>query len=108
MDPNGIDKLSFILNEIAPVEEEKLQWEQRLGPFWKHLLALDLEVIASAMQQIWDRIRGLEARKRVLVQEQQALIVQTTIDHDNRGGDNKSPSTFFSFRRFKQVSVEAN
>jgi hypothetical protein len=85
--PNGIDRLSLISNEIAQVEEAKLYWEQRLGLFWEHLPALDPEVIGQAMQQIRDRIRGLEARKSALVQEQQALIVQAAIDRANRGGD---------------------
>ena len=85
--PNGIDRLSLISNSIAQVEEAKLYWEQRLGLFWEHLPALDPEVIGQAMQQIRDRIRGLEARKSALVQEQQALIVQAAIDRANRGGD---------------------
>lgn len=88
MDPNGgIDRLSIISNEIAQVEAAKLHWEQRLALFWEHLPALDPEMIAQAMLEIRDRIRGLEARKRALLQEQQALIVQAAIDRANRGGD---------------------
>lgn len=86
MDPN-LERLSQISNEIAQVEQAKLYWERRLALFWEHLPALDPEMIAQAMQETRDRIRGLEAQKSDLVQQQQALIVQAAIDRANRGGD---------------------
>lgn len=71
-----ITRLSRIPQEISQVEEEKLQCENRLGLFWEHLPACDPEVIGKMMQSIRDRIRGLEDRKRALLEEQQALIVR--------------------------------
>lgn len=58
------------------MEEEKLEWEQRLGLFWEHPPALDPEAVGRAMQSIRDRIRGLEDRKRDLLDEQKGLIVR--------------------------------
>lgn len=69
-------RLSAIQQEIQTVETEKLQQEQMLGLIWEHLPAIDPETVGRVMQQIRDRIRGLEERKRVLLEEEQALIVQ--------------------------------
>lgn len=69
-------RLSAIQQEIQTVETEKLQQEQMLGLIWEHPPAIDPEIVGRVMQQIRDRIRGLEERKRVLLEEEQALIVQ--------------------------------
>lgn len=69
-------RLERIQQEIQTVENEKLQREQMLGLFWEHLPALDPEAVGRAMQLIWDRIRGLEDRKRALLDEQKELIVR--------------------------------
>ncbi|KAK3222375.1 hypothetical protein Dsin_009400, partial [Dipteronia sinensis] len=53
--------------------------------FWEHLPPIDPEVVAKAMQELRDRIRALEDRKRALLQEQQSLIVEGAIS--NRGGN---------------------
>ena len=47
-----------------------------LGLFWEHPPALDPEAVGRAMQLIRDRIRGLEDRKRALLDEQKELIVR--------------------------------
>ena len=69
-------RLSAIQQEIQTVETEKLQQERMLGLIWEHPPAIDPEIVGRVMQQIRDRIRGLEERKRVLLEEEQALIVQ--------------------------------
>lgn len=76
-------RLSAIQQEIQTVETEKLQQEQMLGLIWEHPPAIDPEIVGRVMQQIRDRIRGLEERKRVLLEEEQALIVQAVTP----GGD---------------------
>ena len=68
--------LSAIQQEIQTVETEKLQQERMLGLIWEHPPAIDPEIVGRVMQEIRDRIRGLEERKRVLLEEEQALIVQ--------------------------------
>ena len=79
-------RLERIPQEISQVEEEKLQCEQRLGLFWEHPPALDPEAVGKRMQLIRDRIRGLEDRKRALLDEQKELIVQAaaTASHPQR------------------------
>lgn len=69
-------RLATIPQEIQTVENEKLQQEQLLGLFWEHPPALDPEVVGQRMQSIRDRIRGLEERKRALLDEQKELIVR--------------------------------
>lgn len=69
-------RLSAIQQEIQTVETEKLQQERMLGLIWEHPPAIDPEIVGRVMQEIRDRIRGLEERKRVLLEEEQALIVQ--------------------------------
>lgn len=69
-------RLATIQQEIQAVENEKLQREQMLGLFWEHPPALDPEAVGRAMQLIRDRIRGLEDRKRALLDEQKELIVR--------------------------------
>lgn len=75
-------RLSAIQQEIQTVETEKLQQEQMLGLIWEHPPAIDPEIVGRVMQQIRDRIRGLEERKRVLLEEEQALIVQAVTPGD--------------------------
>lgn len=69
-------RLATIQQEIQTVENEKLQQEQLLGLFWEHPPALDPEVIGRMMQSIRDRIRGLEDRRRALLNEEKELIVR--------------------------------
>ena len=69
-------RLERIQQEIQTVENEKLQREQMLGLFWEHPPALDPEAVGRAMQLIRDHIRGLEDRKRALLDEQKELIVR--------------------------------
>lgn len=69
-------RLFSIQQEIQTVENEKLQQEQRLGLFWEHPPALDPEVVGRMMQSIRDRIRGLEDRRRALLNEEKELIVR--------------------------------
>lgn len=75
-------RLERIPQEISQVEEEKLEWEQRLGLFWEHPPALEPEAVGRAMQLIRDRIRGLEDRRRSLLNEQKELIVQAATLRD--------------------------
>lgn len=69
-------RLFSIQQEIQTVENEKLQQEQMLGLFWEHPPALDPEVVGRMMQSIRDRIRGLEDRRRALLNEEKGLIVR--------------------------------
>lgn len=69
-------RLFSIQQEIQTVENEKLQQEQMLGLFWEHPPALDPEVVGRMMQLIRDRIRGLEGRRRALLNEEKELIVR--------------------------------
>ena len=69
-------RLERIEQERLQVENEKLQREQMLGLFWEHPPALDPEAVGRAMQLIRDHIRGLEDRKRALLDEQTELIVR--------------------------------
>jgi len=77
-------RLSTIKQEIQTVENEKLQREQMLGLLWEHPPALDPERVGEFMQRIRDQIFALEERKRALLQEEQALIVQA-VTHERRG-----------------------
>lgn len=69
-------RLATIQTEIHQVEQQKLQCEQMLGLFWEHPPALDPEDVGRRMQFVRDRIRGLETRKRALLEEEQDLIVR--------------------------------
>lgn len=69
-------RLFSIQQEIQTVENEKLQQEQMLGLFWEHPPALDPEVVGRMMQLIRDRIRGLEDRRRTLLNKEKELIVR--------------------------------
>ena len=69
-------RLERIEQERLQVENEKLQREQMLGLFWEHPPALDPEAVGRAMQLSRDHIRGLEDRKRALLDEQKELIVR--------------------------------
>ena len=82
------ERLSQINQEIQNVENEKLQDERLLGLFWEHPPALDPEVVGRAMQQIRDRISGLEDRRRALLEEKQALIVEGAIRNRRGNGNN--------------------
>lgn len=75
-------RLERIQQEIQTVENDKLQREQMLGLFWEHPPALDPEAVGRAMQFIRDRIRGLEDRKRALLDEQKELIVRAATRGD--------------------------
>ena len=77
-------RLERIPQEISQVEEEKLEWEQRLGLFWEHPPLLDPEAVGRAMQLIRDHIRRLEDRKRALLDEQRELIVRAATLGDRR------------------------
>ncbi|KAK2995437.1 hypothetical protein RJ640_029069 [Escallonia rubra] len=74
-------RLSLIPQEISQAEREKVECERLLGLFWEHPPALNPEAVGRAMQQIRDRIRGLEDRKRALLEEQRRLIVQGAQGH---------------------------
>jgi len=81
-------RLATIQQEIGQVENEKVQCQLRLGLFWEHPPALDPEYVGKIMQSIRDRIRGLEDRKRELLEEEQALIVRAATLGDRSTGDN--------------------
>lgn len=78
MDIPTSERLATIQNQIRLVEAEKLQWEQRLALLWEHLPPIDPARVAAAMHRIQGRISALEDRKRDLLNEEQALIVQAT------------------------------
>ena len=69
-------RLATIQQERQTVENEKLQQEQLLGLFWEHPPALEPEVVGRMMQRLRDRIRGLEDRRRALLNEEKELIVR--------------------------------
>lgn len=62
------------MQEIQTVENEKLQLEQRLGLFWEHPPALNPEAVGKMMQSIRDCIRGLEDRKRALLEKENEIV----------------------------------
>lgn len=65
------------MQEIQTVENDKLQLEPRLGLFWEHPpAALDPEAVGKMMQSIRDCIRGLEDRKRALLEKENELMVR--------------------------------
>lgn len=76
MDPATAERLSQIDQEIQNIDTEKAQRQQNLAAFWEHLPPIDPARVAAAMQRILDRIRGLEERRRGLLQEQRDLIVR--------------------------------
>lgn len=80
-----VGRLATIQQEIRQVENEKVQCEERLGLFWEHPPALDPEAVGRMMQLIRDRIRGLEDRKRALLDEQKDLIVRAAAALRPRG-----------------------
>lgn len=71
--------LERVEQEIARVENEKLQQEQMLTAFWEHLPPIDPLIIRDRMVLIKNQIDALENRKRALLQEQQELIAQAVI-----------------------------
>lgn len=75
MDPATAERLSQIDQEIQNIDTEKAERQQTLAAFWEHLPPIDPEVVAKFMQELRDRIRGLEDRKQALLLEQQELIV---------------------------------
>ncbi|KAL3528266.1 hypothetical protein ACH5RR_007588 [Cinchona calisaya] len=85
-----VGRLAEIQQEIQTVENEKLQQENSLGLLWEHLPVLDPEAVAieRVIQEIWDLIRALEDRKRVLLQEQQSLLVEGGISNRRGNGNN--------------------
>lgn len=76
MDPATAERLSQIDQEIQNIDTEKAQRQQTLAAFWEHLPPIDPEVVAKFMQELRDRIRALEDRKRALLLEQEELIVR--------------------------------
>jgi NAD-specific glutamate dehydrogenase len=84
MDPATVERLSQIDQEIQNIDTEKAQRLQTLAAFWEHLPPIDPALVAAAMQRIRDRIRGLEERRRALLQEQRDLIVRVALS--SRGG----------------------
>ncbi|KAJ4829164.1 hypothetical protein Tsubulata_007021 [Turnera subulata] len=76
MDPATAERLSQISREIQNIEAEKARGQETLAAFWEHLPPFDPAVVAAAMQQIVDRISGLENRRRALCREQEDLIIQ--------------------------------
>ncbi|KAH7561204.1 hypothetical protein JRO89_XS10G0190800 [Xanthoceras sorbifolium] len=69
-------ELEIIEQEIRQVENEKLQREETLGAFWEHMPAIDPIIIRDHMLFLHNEICALKNRKRALLEEQQALIVQ--------------------------------
>ncbi|KAG9141504.1 hypothetical protein Leryth_025490, partial [Lithospermum erythrorhizon] len=59
-----------------------------LGLFWEHPPPLNPEAVGRAMQQIRDRISGLEDRRGALLEEKQALIVEGAIRNRRGNGNN--------------------
>ncbi|KAL5765548.1 hypothetical protein ACOSP7_016165 [Xanthoceras sorbifolium] len=70
------NRLEIIEQEIRQVENEKLQREETLGAFWEHMPAIDPIIIRDHMLFLHNEICALKNRKRALLEEQQALIVQ--------------------------------
>lgn len=85
MDPATAERLYQIDQEIENIDTDKAQRQQTLANFWEHLPPIDPAVVAAAMHQILDRIRGLEDRKRALLQEQKDLILRGAFS--SRGGN---------------------
>lgn len=56
-----------------------------MGLFWEHMPPIDLEEIGRRMLAIRDSIRELDERKRELLEERDALIVQ--VAQNNRRGN---------------------
>lgn len=79
-------RLESIEQEIQQVENQKLDFEQMWGLFWEHMPAgIDPALIQKNMRYLRDPICALESRKRDLLEERQALIVQaaTLRDQEN-------------------------
>ncbi|KAI3872670.1 hypothetical protein MKX03_004245 [Papaver bracteatum] len=70
--------------EIFQVEEENLQQEKMLGLLWEHPPVVDPEAVIRAIQWIRDRIRDLEDKKRALLQEKEALLVDLAFSFENQ------------------------
>lgn len=85
MDPATVSRLSQIDQEIQRVANAKLQQEQLMGLFWEHMPPVDPEEIGRRMLAIRDSIRELDERKRELLEERDALIVQGA--QNNRRGN---------------------
>jgi len=85
MDQVTTERLSQISQAIHHVENAKREQQQILNAFWEHPPALDEEVVAKRMQEIRDRIRALEERRRALIQERDFLIVRAATI--KRGGN---------------------
>ncbi|EEF50062.1 conserved hypothetical protein [Ricinus communis] len=72
-------RLERIHQEVEMVENVKLQKERRLGAFWEHLPALDPVLVRDHMLYLTQQITSLENRKRLLLEEEQELIVHAVI-----------------------------
>lgn len=87
MDPATAERLSQIDQAIQRVANAKLQQEQLLALFWEHLPPIDPTELAFRMNGIQSSIRELDERKRELLAERDALIVQGA-QNTRRGNGN--------------------
>jgi hypothetical protein len=88
MDPATVERLYQIDQAIQRVANAKLRQEQLLGLFWERMPPIDPEELAKRMQDIQDRIRELDSRKRALLEEREALIVQGALNNRRGNGNN--------------------
>jgi hypothetical protein len=88
MDPATVERLYQIDQAIQRVANAKLQQEQLLDLFWEHMPPIDPEELAKRMQDIQDCIRELDSRKRALLEEREALIVQGAFNNRRGNGNN--------------------
>lgn len=71
-------RLATISQEIYNIENEKRELELSMAAIWDPLFLSFLDpsvLIQNLVQDLQNRIRILEMRKRALLQEQQSLIV---------------------------------
>lgn len=87
-------RLERVEQEIGEVENEKLQREQILHAFLEHMPPVDPILIEERISLLQRQISFLEERKRVLLKEQQALIVRAVTLGDR--GDNEKVVTVSS------------
>ncbi|KAI4297646.1 hypothetical protein L6164_037528 [Bauhinia variegata] len=65
-----------------------LQQEQTLALFWEHMPPVEEEVLAKRIQELRDRIRDLEERKRALIFQRDLLIIGAASSIRGRPGGN--------------------
>lgn len=88
MDPATVERLSQIAQEIQNIDTEKAQRQETLAAFWEHLPPIDPAVVAAAMHQILDHIRGLEDRFFFLQERESLIIRAASIMRGRQGGNN--------------------